>query len=191
MACRAGPFIDAAQLALRDVDAGMVAEGEQGFGQLLMGRIVVGLFALRLEGGALRQAQVVHQARGIDPVVAWQAIVEALEQLPAGGLVLFGQGDGDFGPERALGRAAPGAGILLPEEGALGAVFGAVLQPADGGFGGSIGIAPMPAAVEAQQFAQGVEAGVTRALGQQQAGPGDASRFVQAFLGQPALARCV
>jgi hypothetical protein len=103
-------------LALRDVEAGMVAEGEQGFGQLLMGRIVVGLFALRLEGGTLRQAQVVHQAGGIDPIVARQAGIEAFEQLPAGGLVLFGQGDGDFGPERALGLAAPATGILLPEE---------------------------------------------------------------------------
>ena len=111
--------------------------------------------------------------------------------MPAGGLVLFGQGDGDFGPERALGLAAPAAGVLLPEEGALGAVLGAVLQPADGGFGGGIGIAPMPAPVEAQQLAQGVEAGVTRALGQQQADPGEAPRFVQALLAQPALAGCL
>lgn len=87
--------------------------------------------------------------------------------------------------------AAPAAGVLLPEEGALGAVLGAVLQPADGGFGGGIGIAATPAGVQAQQFAQGVEAGVARALGQQQAGPGEAPRFVQALLGEPALAGCV
>ena len=57
----------------------MVAELQEGFGQLEMRRVVVGLVGLRLERGGLREAQVVDGARGIDPVVARQALVEGFQ----------------------------------------------------------------------------------------------------------------
>ena len=76
-------------------------------------------------------------------------------------------------------------GVLVPEKGALGGIFGIVLQPADGGFRRGVGEAVAFSAIQAQQFAQNVDTGIARTLRQHQPGTGDLPRFFQPFLGQP------
>ena len=181
-------FIQAAQLAVGDGEAGVVAEGEQGFRQLQVGRVVVGLVGLRLEGGGLRQTQRIDSTGGIDAIIAWQTLVEGFKQLAGSRLVLLGQRDRDFCPQRPIGATTAAPGVLVPEETPLGGVFGAILQPADGGFCGRIRVTGLARIVEAQQFAQRVETDIAGALGQQQAGAGNAPCLIEAFFGQPALA---
>lgn len=178
-------FVHARELDVPGVGLHLVAEGQEGFGQLQVQGFVVVLGVLGIEGRALGGAQVFHGACRVHAVVAWQPFVKGFEQFACGHAVVFGQGDSDVGPERAVGAQAAAAGVLVPQKTPLSRVFLLVLQPANGGLCGCVGQLSLVVQVQAQQFPQHGMGRVTRVLRDLQARTGHTLRGVQALLGQP------
>jgi len=107
-------LVHATQLRRRHPGARMVAEGQQVLRQLQVQGVIIVLVILGFESSCLGQAHVLGRSRGVDAILARQALVEGLQQLPAGSPVVFGQGDGDLGPQRAVGAQAVAARVLVP-----------------------------------------------------------------------------
>ena len=176
------------QIGVLDLGAGVVAEAQQVFGQLLVQRVIIGLIELRVERRALRQPNVVRPACRVDAVVARQALVVFLQQLAGRGLVLLAQGGADFGPQRAVRAGRAAAGVLLPQEAALGVVLPRVLEPADRQFRRGVRVVAFGVPVHAHQLAQHVARRIAGLLLHQQPRTGDAPRGIQPFFGEPFLA---
>ena len=189
-------LVDAAELALREVEVGPVGLVEHDLGELQVAGLVVALEVHGLEGGGGGDGRGAGQPGQVDPVVAGQAFVPLFEQ--AAGLAGVGvaQRGGGLGPQRARQALA----VLVPQEAAHAFHLALVDEPrqhqlagcrAEGGVGG---------AVEAQQLAQQGVGRVAGVLAAGEAQAGQAAHLVEllgcrlglrgaAFLPQQGLAQ--